>query len=78
MADVATEEFFVDHPDTSVFRVVPAGEKWGVATDEEVLVLTNSRREAEALVDAATRVLARKAPWRARIAPEPRSFKDDA
>ena len=64
----------MSNPQGSVFCVVPAGDKWGVATDGELLVLTASRRDAEALAAAAARVLASEAPWRPRVAAERRSF----
>jgi hypothetical protein len=64
------------YPENPVFRIVAAGDRWGVAADGEVLALTASRRDAEALADAATRVLAGHGASRPGIAQEPRSFND--
>ena len=62
-------------PQTGLFRIVAAGDQWAVTTEDEVLVLTESRQDAEALAEAAARILGDKAIWRHRVPPEPRSFK---
>ena len=60
----------------SVFSIVAIDGKWGVAAGGRVLALTTCRRDAKALVDAATRVLKDKPGHHSRVPPEPRSFED--
>ena len=67
----------VTEPVASPFRIVPAGDRWGVATDDGILVVTGTRRDAAALAAAAARVLDQRAAWKPEIPRERRSFRQD-
>jgi hypothetical protein len=73
----APAEFILTESEPSVFSVEPAGGKWGICAGGRVLMLTTTREDAEALVAAASDVLARGTEWRKRVPGEPRSFKTD-
>ena len=60
----------------SPFTVERQGPKWAVKADEEVMILTRTRREAQRLAKHAAGALAPELRY-PRRPPEPRSFTDD-